>query len=568
VKLHSPAFEKTLRRDVKAKIRSSPELKREYRKAKKGFRRHRGIQWFIRPIWSGFIGFVVWGIIKDTGQLAPGLAIINLVTFFTLGIFAQTLLHTLYRATDLPALAILPVSERTIFYWELQKFFKRHGFFSMLDQAAGFMAVGISEQFLSTQWVVTGIFAALSWLMLLALTALCAARLPRFPYQKITSTFILCGFALLVGHKFIGHAVENFIVAAAPVLNLISPTGWVPLVFQAMLPGGSWLAIALLAPVILAISMIRNSLVLLESRLQFKEQTIPQVADVVPRARAGHARRGEDANQTQRLGLTEIEEIIQSRQFLLHEEPKGWFEERLWQWFTSREKTLAEFSFPKGIQITRPWWLILRNFLLMLGIGFTLGMVDMNFEYWTFGIGLFITLSQGLLQMCLMGNAFRGMFNSGVLIPIYAAYPITFRDLSGILFKLSVIQLPLFVLYAMSAGLLIGHLVGLDFISGIIDGLKAGFLIFAGRFVLTIFAFSAGTNDSSRFRLRTIGLIVLVIGGVLLFMLLGSAGLFVPNMLAGWLLCLAAMFDAYAMFRIYCWFYNANRFDLMSLPRR
>lgn len=160
------------------------------------------------------------------------------------------------------------------------------------------------------------------------------------------------------------------------------------------------------------------------------------------------------------------------------------------------------------------------------------------------------------------------MFCSGVNIPIYAGYGLGYRELSRMLLKCSAIQLPLFIPFITLCGVLATWLFQLPWQMGIIIGFKAGLLMFAGRFILILFAFSGGTNDGSKFRLRTVILIVALISLCLAFMGLGAAGLFVPNAPAAWGLLLLAVLTAYASFRIYGWFYHANRFDLMNLPRR
>jgi hypothetical protein len=561
VKLHSPGFEKALRRGVKSRIRSSPELKREYRKAKKAFRGRNNFGWVIRPVWSLVLGLLVWNVSKMTGNFATGLGMINLIMFLSLCLFTPGLLAMLFRASDLPALTLLPVSEAKIFRWELQKFFLNRALFSIMDIGACFIALAILFQFSLAQMVLALACAALSWVMLLALTALCAARLPRLPYQIITTVFFIFGFTLLVGHEVIGRAVLNFFDAAVPVLNLTLPTGWAPSLLKLFLRDGNWLEAALIVPMALVILSIKNSLQFLQSRLTYKEHFVPEVTDQIPGAKA-------DDPSKPRVGITEIEEIIQSRQFLRQNEPTGWFEKRLWQWLNPRERSIVEFAFPKGLAITKPWILVLRNFLLMILIGFTAGILDLTLQYWVFGIGLFITLCQCLVQIWSNGATFRIIFSGGVLIPIYAAYPIAFRELSRTLFKLSIIQLPMFLVYTTASVVLVGRYWGLDFFDSGVLGLKIGFLIFATRFIMTALAFSARSNDTTGFRVRPIALILafLILG--CLFLGLVGGGLLVPNPVLSWVLSLAAVGDAYALFSIYGWFYNANRFDLMSFPKR
>ena len=568
MKLHSPSFEKSLRHSVKKAVRSSPELKQEYRRAKKAIRRNIRVNWLFRPILSLVLGFFVTAAINITHHPFTGLAIINLWTLVALSFLVRNLLLLLSRATDLPALNLLPISETTIFRWEMQKFFRKMALLCVFDQVAGFGALAINLHFSFVQWGLAMILAILSWALLLAMTLLCAARLPNLKYQIITSSVFLFGFAFFLAFKAIGPAVLHFIDSVAPTLNMILPTGWVPSLFQLFLPDGAWMVVGLMIPIVLVIWTIKNSLGLLRSRLRFKEHLAPEVSDQIPGGNRGSVEPKDGTAQPSRIGITAIEEIVQSRQFLLQELSQGWLEKRLSEWLNPREKSVAEFAFPRGFHITKPWIKILRNFLLMVLIGFVFSTVNQTLEIWAFGVGLFITFCQSLAQMWANGAAFRVLLNNGIKIPMYAAYPITFLELSRTLFKSSIIQLPLFIAYTMSCAILITYLTATPIVFGIIIGFKAGLLVFASRFITTALAFSACTNDSTRFRVRNITLVVVFIVCGCLFVFLGGAGLFVPDTLVAWLLWLAALLDAYALFRIYGWFYHANCFDLMSFPRR
>jgi hypothetical protein len=569
VKLHSPSFEKNLRRGVKKAVRSSPALKQEYRAARKGYGWSSiTVNWLIRLVWPVFLGMYVSAIVVKSRHPAAGLAVINIWTFACVSVLVQSLGSALYRASDLPALLLLPVSESTIFRWELQKFCKKRAIFRLFDQLAAFAALGICLRLSRLQWAAAMMLAVLSWITLLALTALCAARLPRVPYSRISATLFVLGLALLLTSKMTGPSILTFLDSAAPTLNVILPTGWAPSLFQLVLPRGNWVIAALIIPVVIIIGAIPNSLQLLKGRLKFSEPTIAQspeqFSEIIPSATAP----ANETNQPPRAGVTAIEEIIQSRRFLLRMQPQGWLEMIFLQWLSARERVVAEFAFPTGVQITKPWLLILRNSLLTVVVGFAAGTVSQPLEHWLLGIGLFITVNQCLARMWANGVAFRSMRNGGVLIPVYAAYPISFRELSRTLLKVSIIQLPFFLIYTMAAAVVIGHLAGLDLMNGIVLGFKSGFLIFAGRFIITALSFSSGTSDTVRFSRRSIALVSLIIGGCCLFLGLGGTGLFLRNAPVAWLLWLAAIFEAYGVFRIYGWFYHANRFDLIRFPQR
>jgi hypothetical protein len=570
LRLHSPAFEKALRRGVRAAVRSSPELKREFRKANK-FRRQLRAAGFLRVCFSFTLAAAVGFTADTTRHAATALAVIGLWTLALVLATARNLLVSLFRANDLGTLLLLPVSESTIFRWELQKFF-RGSLFCLGDLIVGFGALGLFLKLRPLAWIWVPALAALSWAVLLALAALCAAQRPRFPYGKVRAGLILIGLVLFLAWRVMGPFLLTVLDPAAPALNLLLPTGWGPSLFQLASPDRHWTTLGLIVPIGLILCTVRNSLGLLRRRYQFHEVTAAPAPDLIPGADSVTVAppAGGIPSAPMRAGLTAIEEIVQSRQFLSPEPRprKGRFEQWLWQWFNPRERTLAEFAYPNGFAITRPWWLILRNFLCMAVLGFAAGLAGQQAELWTFGIGFFVILVHAATQVLGNGAAFQTRFNNGVNIPVYAGFPIGFRELSQVLFKCCLIQLPLLIPFTMLCAGLMAHLAGAGFAFGILPGFKAAFLICASRFILVALAFSSGTNDSTGLHFRTLVLVVVVVGLGLLFLILGAAGLLVPNPLTAWSLWALALCDSYALFRMYGWFYHAYRFDLMKIQGR
>jgi hypothetical protein len=151
---------------------------------------------------------------------------------------------------------------------------------------------------------------------------------------------------------------------------------------------------------------------------------------------------------------------------------------------------------------------------------------------------------------------------------MYAGFGIGFRELSRLLLKCSIIQIPLLLAFSLSAGILTARLTGFPAVNGLVFGLRVAGLVFASRFIFLVFAFSGGTNDSASFRLRSVMLLAVMVSFGTAFLALSVAGLFSPDQFTSWLFCLGSLLTAYAFFRIYGWFYHAGKFDLMSLPRR
>jgi hypothetical protein len=108
---------------------------------------------------------------------------------------------------------------------------------------------------------------------------------------------------------------------------------------------------------------------------------------------------------------------------------------------------------------------------------------------------------------------------------------------------------------------------------GMLVGLQAGGLLLALRFISITFAFSSGTNDSSKVNFRCLLLLFALSVFGFPFLGLGAASIIVltttqlsaATMLLSWGLFTLSILCAYGVFRTYGWFYHANRFDLMTI---
>lgn len=329
-------------------------------------------------------------------------------------------------------------------------------------------------------------------------------------------------------------------------------------------------AFALLPVTEATIGTLKNSFARLQANYQFNEPVLPEPPDLVPGADAEYRiTAGSDQDKPPRVGPTAIEEIVRSRQFLAapswHQ--RGWFESLLWRWLNARERALSEFVFPDGLSIAAPWRTIFRNTAGTCLAAIAAGFISPTGEYWILGGGLFVTICQALAQVLATGRAFQMVSCSGVNIPFYAGYAIGFRELARLLFKCSLVQLPVLIPFAVTSSVVVSWLAHWSITAGVLFGVKAGGLLFASHFIFVTFAFSSGTNDTSSVRLRSLVLLLFVVVFCLAFAALGGASLFVPSQPVAWVLWGLAALDAYALFRLYGWFYYANYFDLMSRPQ-
>jgi hypothetical protein len=565
VKLHSPVFERRLRRGVRQAVRSSPELRKEARRSSAP--KHYGLGILVRPGLVVLLAVAVWRISEQTQKPAAALAAISLWMFIWLCVRVQSTLVSLYSDPDLAAFSSLPVTPDRIFCWQRQKILKA-SVMSLVDLLAALGAFARFHDFNASKWVMTLAIALLSWLAFLSLTFLCAARWPRLPYGIVPATSMVAGLVCLFGREYIGKHLLALVQSNAFELNLLLPVGWPLSLGRLLVADGQWLTLLLLIPIGGIIWTMKGSLARLRENYEFVELTIDEPPDVIP---GEGAIEPTEANgrpaAPHHLGVAAIEEIVRSRQFFAG--PKwyehGRFEKMLWGWFSPRERALSEFVFPNGFGITTPWRKLFRNLFLAVLAASGLGLVSPVLRLWVLGFGLFVTFCQALAQILGTGLAFQPTQCSGVNIPIYAAYAIGFRELARLLFKCTFVQIPLFLAFIVIGATLVAYLAGLPVVQAVILGLKAGGLLLAFRFLTVTFAFSAGTNDTARFRFRTIALLGSVVCLGLLFLALGAAGMFVPVAIWAWVFFGLAVLDAYVLFRVYGWFYHANRFDLMKV---
>ena len=570
MKLHSPTFEKGLRRRVKEAVAASPALRREARTVRR-LRKEYSLALIFRVAISVGVGALAWFVGSKTQHPATALAVVTLWMFFLLFTHAQRLLATLYGEGDLSALSLLPVTNGTIFRWQFQKFVRRSGM-SLLDLLCGLGGVAWWLDFPPLKWVGVLPIAALAWLTLMALAMLLAIYFPSFPYAIVSTVTPIIGLALFFAREYVGPPLLAMLDRAGPHLNVVLPIGWPISLFQLLLPERSWLIATLLLPTAAIIWTIGRSMVRLQGTYQFHEIVISEAPDLIPGQAEAESAVSETSPTDQRfhIGVTAIEDIIRARHFMAGPQwrERGWFERLLWRWLTAREKALAEFVFPDGFIITDGWKRIAKTFVITMLLSLVAGYVFPMARNWMLGIGLFISGFQALGRMLDAGRAFQAILCSGVNIPMYAVYPIGYRELGRLLMKYATVQAPALLAFMVFASVLTVAVMKQPIAMGAIIGCKLAVLVVGARAFALALSFSSNTNDTSGFRFHVFALIGLIVFGGILFLLLAGATLAWPAQWIAWLFCLAAVAESYAFFRIYGWFYNRTRFDLMAFPRQ
>jgi len=569
MRLHSPQFEKAVHRGVRRMIRVSPELKRECRAART-LRRH----YSITPLAAALIalapGYLVWTMQDETSHPETALAFISLWGFALMIFRAQAVLSCLFASSDLRTLILLPISESTVFRWEFQRFL-RGSLVHLLHFAAGFSVLAWLLDFSALKWTVVPLLALLTWAVMISMATLCAARLPWLPYRLLVNGFVVLIFAFIVGRTYIGPVLLEVVDRHASSLNLLLPTGWPVSLFELLLPNSHWAYLVLLIPIAAVIMTFNGSLRRLAGGYRYQERAIPPASDLVPHTETPTPiSQDRDPERPFRLGPTAIEEVIRSRQFLMPFpwQNAGWLENLLWRWLSDREKVLADFVFPNGLRISASWKTIFRNLGVALLLALVADLVSPAAKFWLLAIGLFITICHVLAVFLATGRAFQVTISSGIGIPMYAGLGIGLRELSVFLVKCSTVQLPFVFPFAILCSTMVVWQTGMPLQFGFWFGLKIGVLLLAGRFLTLTFGISGGTNDTARIRFRSAGLIISMAFFMLAFLGLCAASLFIPDQRIALPLLALTVAEAYATFRLYGWFYNGNRFDLMRLPQR
>src|SRR5262249_15068890 len=137
-------------------------------------------------------------------------------------------------------------------------------------------------QFSVPKWLVVVPIAAATWVVMVALAALCMRYMPRLPYQLVSLLLFALGVGVFLARNAIGRAVVEAIDHSAPSLNLLLPTGWVPSLFRLFLPDPHWSSLVLLFPIAGLLWLARGALLSLRSNYLSTEPIMPEQPDLLP----------------------------------------------------------------------------------------------------------------------------------------------------------------------------------------------------------------------------------------------------------------------------------------------
>lgn len=576
MKLHSPQFERSVKRLARRTIRSSQELRREFRRPRNSRRANVVAGMLLRLGLSVFLGVAVLKLNEITGHVGTALAGMGIYLLLAVCLRITSLGTRLNRSPDRAALISLPMTEAMMFRWLWQRFFGESLFLG-LDLLVMLSVLAWLNAFPFWQWALLPLFSAGVWLYLLGLTIWGFIKLPRLPFQLLSTGLFIGILIVALGWQMVGPALLHWLDSWARTLNLILPTAWALAPFELFFQPQKWWSLIMWLPVVFVFGMLKFLMNELQAGFRVMEFISPVYTDQIPREEDVRKEHEEiAANLTAReatprqMEEQDIERLLIEGAYLRCPwgAPRGWIEKRLWSWLTTREQALSEFVHPDGVSISAHWR---RQFYILGGACLLAWIGGDNRSLAPFGIlgtAAFLLLCMTLAALTNHGRAFTPTWTSGIITPIYAGYGIGYRELARLFSKQALVQLPFVVAVWMPMGGLTAWRFNLPVSLGLIFGFKLAGLLFASRQIIMVFGFSSCTNDTNAFRIRSFFILGFMIFLGLAFLGLGAASLFVTDSIAAMGLCMGALVVAWLTASIYGWFYRFSRFDLMSPPRQ
>ena len=173
-----------------------------------------------------------------------------------------------------------------------------------------------------------------------------------------------------------------------------------------------------------------------------------------------------------------------------------------------------------------------------------------------------------LAQSWPSGTAFRTIRTFGIRISLLAPYPVTFHEISSLLLKSAVIQLPLVGAIATCFSLIYAVSHGMPWLYGLLLGLRITLVLMALRLALLVLNFASMSNDTSRSWQRTLVALAICVLEICAFVGLAGGTIFTPLELPAWLSGVILVGTQYGFLRFYGWLWNRGAIDLMSLDAR
>lgn len=583
MRLHSPAFEKSLKRAVRKRVKASRELRK---RASEGvLALQRLPENFLFHIF-GVIGVIasVFALKAQGYSPALQLAIVSLLSLSLCFYYISSVYRTLYNSADLPAFAFLPIQDVQIFRWQWQRVVRRSVWFAIYA-FIGYTAFAVSHE---TGWLGVGaaaVAAYLQWLTMFSLAVGIAAFRPTWFHNMIGFVLMSPLLIMFLARKYVPDAAVEWMDAHAYIVNFVLPSGWISQLFG-QIATGFQPAILLLVPLLAGIFHLgRTGRTAIASAYTFTEipdnedelyeEMIPVMADEDTVSSSTTEPLSETAPDApppltwRRAGLTDYLDSLQTRAFLKAQplEASGWMERLFRRWLTSRESLLMEVFFGALPSWTKRW----RNGLVVAIIGMVLGYLLAGPNSGRSIIAFLV--SGGISVLCIIpaGGDFNRFFSPYMVgtssVPFLAGFPIGYRDIRRLILKTACVRLlgalPLLTVF----GGVVGHVMFRRespdaWMHGALIGFKFSLLLLLIQPIICSSHFSRGmTPRSGHVTAKTLIYLFLAVMAILLLASTVTM-LFIPDI---WAFLIGTGITAgisLAIEAVYARQFNRNKSDL------
>ncbi len=559
------ALATAIRRKARERLKASSVLWKDYK-------RMRRARWRRTQLgrWAVMLYPVV--ILASLGQRASNELLLLLLTLYcTATIFARSarFASTLYRSADLALFMHVPVSDTDFFDYEWPRFL-RASLFVWFAAASVFVSLAFRQgtPYQANLWAAMAA-ATLQWLVVVTFCVILHLLPPRFMNLRIAMPVYGLGFAAIF---FPTEWVERLNTLVGPL-----PMAWVSTVFERGVLSHDTSTLPRVVAVVLLVAFLPLG-------YQRMRRAYPKFELAYPlfTARVGSAEEELAGAEKGGRTLSEAQDHAHEEAVMrpatppaairlpsLHWETSGWIERLAGRWLNAREKYVAAFLC--GGQLVR--WSAAWRLGAKVALGGVLSMfLTALLPAWVcFAAGAVATLC----AVPVFGGRWDGMqlvVSSGTLWPAYAGLPVSYSDITRVLFKINLVRYavwaPIFVAYA--AGLAI--VMQVPGIVGVRFALELLAVLISAQGIFIMGQHANGTNDTRRLTWHSLVAIVSVL--LLAIAYLASIGIFLAS--AGWEWgsesavaagTFAAMFFfSWLSWSVYRLFYNRGRVDLLRLP--
>lgn len=547
-----PEFERKIRSLHRAELQAAPELRKEFKRQRKS--RSSVLNSFLRrsalPL---FWSILFYRLLVHQKSLELPAAVISLWAAGAALSWGHHWFQQFYASEDLVVLNLLPLTDRQIFRFQLERY-SRSALWIFWELLLAYLVFGLLEIDGGPPFFVLPFAALLQSVLVVALALHAASRLHAVPLGTMGGLFRTTAILLLV----LGVQDFEFTRYLVQGSQWFLPTGWVNYIL--LRAGADLPTLALLIPIGAIIYLARHSF---ERLRQFYSL---EGFEIVPTQTNGQARAGDHEELTEaafnnrRAGPTEIEDRIAARSFLqgVNWETAGRLEQIAARVLSARERVLTEFLVAQDPGWTRSlrwsfWiWLIVCVSVLALG---------------QFGgtIVFFAAYILATASLPLFGGDWRGMrqvASGGVYLPGYSLYPIAFNAIARVLLKVNVIRIFAAAPFLVSFGAIAAYKLNNPPIAGVVVTMKLLAALLTVQPFFILFPISSTTNDTSR--LRVVWWIFAFIP--LLLLLMGAlVAVFISRTPVGVLASyLVLALISSMIFLLYRRAYRLGKFDLLS----